>query len=57
MNDKNIQPIHNGQYHGYQQWYYTNNDILFRGVMKYNNLIKYIEYHSKLIKETIYYIK
>ena len=57
MNDKNIQPIHNGQYHGYQQWYYTNNDILFRGVMKYNNLIKYIEYHSKLIKETIYYLK
>lgn len=57
MNNENIQPIHNGQYHGYQQWYYNNNNILFRGLMKYNNLIKYIEYHSQNIKETTYYIK
>ena len=57
MNNKNIQPIHNRQYHGYQEWYYTNNNILFRGLMKYNNLIKYIEYHSHNIKQATFYIK
>lgn len=57
MNNKNIQPTHNGQYHGYQQWYYTNNNILFRGLMKYSKTIAYIEYHSPNIKQATFYIK
>jgi len=36
-----------GEYHGYHEWYLSNNTIWFRGVFKYGNEIGYIESNFK----------
>ena len=56
---KNIRPRNTrGQYHGYQEWYYTNDKLMFRGNVKNNNWDGYRElyYSSGKIGLLTFYI-
>ena len=49
----------NCQFHGYQEWYYTDGKIELRGVIKNGNIIGYIEIHAFSLdrESTIFMIK
>ncbi len=49
----NINP--KGELHDYQERYWTDNKIYYRGIRKNNKRIAYNEFHSS--KHTIYYIR
>ncbi len=58
MNKKNIESKNNkGQYHGYQEWYTSNDVLICRGCAS-NGLAKgYYESHSEYNQQAIYLIK
>jgi len=41
--------------HGYQQWYNTYNNLMFRGNYKNDAMVTYIEWHA--LKKNIYFIR
>jgi hypothetical protein len=44
---KNITNRNNkGQRHGYQEWYWNDGDLWYRGSYKNGRLIRYEEYHG-----------
>ncbi len=50
---KNIENLNSkGQYHGYQEWYYSNGELWYKGFCYNGELVDYEEFHyynSKLI--------
>jgi len=53
---KEIKPIDNkGKFHGYQERYYTNGKIWFRGKLIHGLVIGYSELH--FINQTDFYIR
>jgi len=56
MNNKDINPTDsNGDYHGYQLWYFSNGKIWLRGNRVHGNEIGYEEWH--LAKRTNFFIR
>ena len=51
---KDINNIKKGKYHGYQEWYLSNDMLVTRVNFKNNLPINYAEWHGS--KNTIYYI-
>jgi hypothetical protein len=45
------------QWHGYQEWYWINNGIRFRGCNKNGKRIGYMEWHNSNWNFTKFYIR
>ena len=56
--NKNIQPRNSkGQFHGYNELYYTNGNLWFRVFYKNDQEIGYEEMHSPIYGKTNFYIR
>ncbi len=54
--NKNIRTYNTkGEYHGYQEWYWKSDVLIFRGNWKNGNAVGYSDWHN--IKETLYHIR
>ena len=46
-----------GQYHGYHEWYLSNDYVVFRAMYKNGLKIGYVEWHLNSIKLTCFFIR